>query len=159
MAPSHHPHHPHHAHHPHSHHHLAAHLSQSQVGLHHAAAAAVAAEHHPSTSAMYLNSQALVSLPSPGSHGDSVIFFTSVPSGASPPPSHQPPANDATSTAATKLSQRLPTAAQHSLVNNRNSGSARLLLDSIPMIRNKFKRHFICASFPSFIYGPFNNFV
>jgi len=57
MPPSHHPHHPHHAHHPNSHHHFAAHLSQSQVGLHHAAAAAVAAEHHPSTSAMYLTSQ------------------------------------------------------------------------------------------------------
>ena len=42
--------------------HLAAHLSP-QVGLHAAAAAAAAAEsHHPSTSAMYLTSQALGSL-------------------------------------------------------------------------------------------------
>ncbi len=55
---------PHHTHH-HAHHHLAAHLSQSQVasGLHHHHAAA---EHHagvhPSTSAMYLTSQALGSL-------------------------------------------------------------------------------------------------
>jgi len=145
MPPSHHPHHPHHAHHPHSHHHLAAHLSQSQVGLHHAAAAAVAAEHHPSTSAMYLTSQALGSL---GFHRQALM---ETPSSSLHPYhpahhhhhhiNHQQTMQQAQQQQ--QLSQCLSTAAQHSLVNYMQRHH---LLDPISMIETNFSSFIYCPS-------------